>query len=275
MIDSLQTSPLSPVNFGFVRDLVYREAGIVLDQGKEYLVETRLSAVAIAEGFASVNALVEQLRIAGASPAITRTIVDALTTNETLFFRDLNPFDAMREQVIPQFRAARPGTQLQIWSAACSTGQESYSLAMLLAEHFPDLDYRITATDICTSVLARARQGKFSQIEINRGLPAKYLVKYFRQEGASWLIDARLRQRIDFREMNLTSGWPVLPTFHVVFLRNVMIYFDLEARRRILRLVRGVLAPGGHLVLGGAETTVMLDPTYRPVQIGRTTFYQA
>ena len=228
------------------------------------------------EGLASVNALVDVIRAVGnGNPGLTSSVIDALTTNETLFFRDLNPFDALRDHLIPKFRAANPATPLSIWSAASSSGQEAYSIAMLLNESFPGQPARILGTDISNHIVKRAVAGRYDQLEVNRGLPAKLLVKYFRQETGGWLLDERIRRQVDFRTMNLAGNWPLLPRFHVVFLRNVMIYFDLETRRRILRKVRDTLIPGGYLVLGSAETTVMVDPGYVPVSVGKATFYQA
>jgi len=275
MIADLQIAPLSSDNFRYICDLLRREAAIIIEPGKEYLVETRLAVVATRHRIGSVNALVDRMRLgAGSADALHLQAIDALTTNETLFFRDLKPFDALRDVVIPRFIAENPGVPLQIWSAACSTGQEAYSLAMLLAEHFPLLPARILGTDLSPSVVARARAGLFQQIEVNRGLPAKLLVKYFRQVQGDWQIADSLRQRVEFREMNLVKPWPVLPPAHLVFVRNVMIYFDIPTRRRILQQVKDVLRPGGYLILGGAETTVTVDPSYRPVPVGATTFYQ-
>jgi len=274
MIEELQIRPLSPGNFDYVRELAVREASIVIEKGKEYLVETRLASIATRNRCASVDALVDQLRATN-TPSLVGEIIDALTTNETLFFRDLNPFDALRDQVIPKFIADHPGKPLAIWSAASSTGQEPYSIAMLLAEHFPSLQSRILATDLSPTVIRRARAGLYQQIEVNRGLPAKLLVKYFRQSDGAWQLDAQIRRRVEFSELNLARPWPAsLPICHLVFIRNVMIYFDVETRRQILRQVRSVLAPGGYLILGGAETTVMIDPAFTPVPVGRATFYR-
>lgn len=275
MINGLDTTPLTKPNFQFVCELVRREAAIVLESGKEYLVETRLAPVAMREQLASVNALVDTLRACGSSnPQLVSAVVDALTTNETLFFRDLSPFDALRDHVIPRHRAAQPAGPLMIWSAACSSGQEAYSIAMLLSEHFPGMPARIIGTDISTAMVKRASAGRFDQLEVNRGLPAKLLVKYFRQENGGWIIADHLRRQVEYREMNLAGHWVGLPRFHLIFLRNVMIYFSVETRQQILRKVRSLLAPGGYLVLGSAETTVMVDPAFKPVSVGRATFYQ-
>ena len=278
MITAFQSvpTPLSARNFGFVRELLAREAAIVLEPGKEYLVETRLAGLATRHECASVDALVDLARLAGREePGLTGRIVDALTTNETLFFRDLNPFDALREHVVPRFRDVGADRPFTLWSAAASSGQEAYSVAMLLAEHFPGLPARLVGTDISPTMVERARSGVYQQLEVNRGLPARLLAKYFRSTPEGWVIDEALRRRVEFSVLNLLHPWATVPVCQVVMLRNVMIYFDEETRRRILRRVRGVLAPGGYLVLGGAETPVMLDPGWVPVTLGRATFYQA
>jgi len=275
MIADLQVKPLTSVNFQFMRELLAREAAIVIESGKEYLVETRLSNIAVRHGFPSVNSLLDHLRFSsGPIGPFHHDSIEAMTTNETLFFRDLNPFDSLRDQIIPQFIARRPGQRFSLWSAACSTGQEAYSVAMLLSEHFPLLPTSIVGTDLSPAVVARARAGTYQQIEVNRGLPAKLLIKHFRQAGLAWQLSDPIRQRVEFREMNLIKPWPMLPKFDVIMLRNVMIYFDLETRRQILAQVKTVLAPGGYLALGGAETTVTIDPEFKPITVGRATFYQ-
>jgi chemotaxis protein methyltransferase CheR len=275
MIQDIRATPLSSGNFNFVREFVAREAAIILDDGKEYLVVTRLAGMAIRNGCASVNDLVDQVRMGHNDTAAMRSsIVDALTTNETLFFRDLNPFDALRDHVIPAFCKDKPGQPFTLWSAAASTGQEAYSISMLLSEHFPDLSSRILGTDISPTVITRAREGLYQQIEVNRGLPAKLLVKYFTRSSEGWQIKPEISRRVEFSVFNLLHSWAHLPRCHVVMLRNVMIYFDIPTRRRILEQVKNVLAPGGYLVLGGAETPVLVDSAYVPVPVGKATFYR-
>lgn len=270
---------LTAANFKHIAALLLREAAIKLEAGKEYLVETRLAPLAVKHHVGSVNELVERVR--ALEPALTELhleIVDALTTNETLFFRDVHPWDALRKHVIPKLREARAATRtITVWSAACSTGQEPYSLAMLLAEHFPELagwSIRIVATDISPTVLRRAEAGVFQQLEVNRGLPAVYLVKYFRQEGRNWILAEPIRKRVEFRALNLSRRWVGLPRCDLVFMRNVMIYFDVETRRSILRQLRSVLAPDGYLLLGTAETAVNLDSGFGAVTFDRATFFQ-
>jgi chemotaxis protein methyltransferase CheR len=268
---------ISEADFGYVRDLVRRRSAIVIEPGKEYLVESRLSGVARQEGFRSLERLVAELK---ATPAggLHRKVIDAMTTNETTFFRDLHPFEGLRLEILPELIAARAGERrLSIWCAACSTGQEPFSIAMLIREHFPMLagwSVRILATDISQDVLARARLGRFSQLEVNRGLPASSLVKHFRKEGSEWQIAETILQMVEFRELNLIDDWPGLPAMDLVLMRNVLIYFDVPTKREILGRVRRVLRPDGRLFLGGAETTMNLDDAYQRVSAGKAACYR-
>lgn len=273
----MDSQPISPDNFAFVCELVQREAAIVIGSGKEYLVESRLSDVAARNQYPSVNALVDHMRHSGGGfLPLHREAIDALTTNETLFFRDFHPFEALKTGVFPALFNQRPDGKFHVWSAACSSGQEPYSLAMLLAENFPVQAGRVSifATDLCGAVLRRARSGLYQQLEVNRGLPANMLVKYFRQQPEGWQIDENIRKRVEFRELNLVKPWPVMPRFDLVMIRNVMIYFDLPTRKKILDQVQTLLSPGGFLLLGGAETTLMVTEGFVPVSFGRTTFYK-
>lgn len=262
-------------NFKFVCELVLREAAIVLGAGKEYLVEARLGTVASKHRFPSLNAFIDHLRFATNTGPLQREVIDALTTNETLFFRDFHPFEALRKDVIPQLLRKAGAGRITIWSAACSSGQEPYSLAMLLNETFPgEADrFQILATDISTHILRRARAGVYQQMEVNRGLPAPMLVKYFTQTPEGWQINDSIRRRVEFRELNLARPFTAMPRCHIVLIRNVMIYFDLPVRRQILKQIREIMLPGGYLLLGGAETTLMVDEVFAPVNIGRSTFY--
>ena len=253
-----------------VRDLVYKRAGIVLAADKNYLIEARLLTLARELGLQSVENVVDEAR-AEAGDRFNGRIVEALTTNETTFFRDVHPFDALRDQVLPELLAARPVTQpLRIWSAACSTGQEAYSIAMTVLEHFPSAESRtrILGTDVAPSMVARATQGHYRQLEVNRGLPAPMLVKYFTREGADWAINARLRAMVEFKQLNLVSPANPFPPADLVFLRNVLIYFDEPTRRGVLKRVRASMAPDGYLFLGCAETTASLDDAFDRVRIG-------
>lgn len=264
--------------FGLVRDLVLDRAAIVLDDGKAYLVEARLAPIASREGFASIDDLVERI---ARTPygRLHEDVVEAMTTNETSWFRDLSPFDALRQTVLPQLIAARgQERRLEMWSAACSTGQEPYSVAMLLAEHFPELSgwqVRLLASDLSRAVLDQARAGRYSQMEVNRGLPAPLLVKYFERHGTHWVVKDDIRRRVQFGSVNLASTWPSgMPTFDIVFLRNVMIYFDTATKKRILARVRQILRPDGVLFLGTAETTLHLDDGFERLQVGGASCYR-
>ena len=264
-------------DFDFVRSLVRRHSAIVLEATKEYLVEARLTPLARSEGLGSLADLVAKLRT-GRDAALQRKVIDAMTTNETLFFRDVHPFEALRTSILPELLPQRAAVkQLRIWSAACSTGQEPYTIAMLLRESFPELAswrVEIVATDLSTDVLAKAREGVYGQIEVNRGLPAKLMVKYFKKQGVDWRIDDAIRAMVDFRELNLAERWPAMGPFDVVFLRNVLIYFDSETKKAILGRVRTVLKSDGCLFLGAAETTMNLDDGYERLQLGKSGCYR-
>ena len=266
-------------DFEYVAGLARAGAAIVLEPGKEYLVESRLDPVARQAGFPSLESFLEALRTKKLNGEMHARVIDALTTNETYFFRDFHPFEALRKHIVPEILTSRSATRrLTIWSAACSAGQEPYSLAMLLREHFPQLagwEVKIVATDLSPTVLSQAREGKYSQLEVNRGLPAPYLIKYFTRRDNCWFIQDQLKTLIEFRPMNLAQPWPLLPPFDLIFIRNVMIYFDTETKRSILRRIRNCLLPHGSLFLGTAETTINLDPNYRPVTFGNATVYRA
>lgn len=262
----------------YVQVLVYERSGIVLDSSKGYLVETRLAPVAKAEGLAGVDELVSKLRATGRSSLLHIACVEGLTTNETSFFRDVAVYRMIEKQVVPSIISERAATRkLRIWSAACSTGQEPYTLAMLLDKTFPQLrswSVEITATDLDTQILTKARKGSFSQLEVNRGLPAAYLVKYFEKQGARWEIKEPIRKQIQFRQLNLTRPWPGMGRMDIVLLRNVLIYFDVETKRRILDRVLSLLAPGGGLILGGAETTMGIHDGYERVRLPGGAIYR-
>lgn len=270
---------MNPADFDYVRAYVREQAAIVLEPGKEYLVESRLHTLARKEAVASVEALMAKLRAElGGNGPLHRKVVDAMTTNETSFFRDLHPFDTLRKEVLPEIMKRRAAERkIAIWCGAASTGQEPFSVMMLIAEHFPELltwDFKFVATDLCTEVLARAKAGRFTQLEVNRGLPAPLMVKYFSRVGNEWEFRADLRNRVTFQEMNLVKEWPPLPMVDIVFLRNVLIYFDVETKRTILGKIRRLLRPSGSLFLGGAETTFGVDDNFQRVVVDKTTCYR-
>lgn len=264
-------------DYQYLQSLLYDYAGLVLDRGKEYLVQARLEPLARTEGFPTLGGMLESVRNRPIN-GIHRKIVDAMTTNETSFFRDYFPFEALRNHVLPEIINLRtPQRQLNIWCGAASTGQEPYSIAMTLKEHFPLLakwNVRLIATDINVEVLDRAKAGRYRQIEVNRGLPAPLLIKYFRERSAMWEIREDIRGMVDFREMNLVKNWPIFPRFDIVFLRNVMIYFDVETKRTILGKIRSLLSPDGYLFLGNAESTLNLDDRYERAVFGKVVCYK-
>jgi chemotaxis protein methyltransferase CheR len=268
---------MSPTEILLVRELVLRGSGIVLDEGKEYLIEARLGTLAKTRGAASASELLAKLNQPDRK-ATPRDIVDAMTTNETSFFRDINPFEAVKKIVLPDLLLKRAAERrLTIWCAASSTGQEPYSLAMIMREAFPQLaSWKITfiASDLSRDVLQRAKAGRFSQLEVNRGLPAVYLVKYFTKVGLEWEIKKDIRDMIDFRELNLLEAWPSMPIFDLVFIRNVLIYFNNETKKKILGRIRALMQPDGYLFLGGAETTLNIDDNYERMQADKSGCYR-
>jgi chemotaxis protein methyltransferase CheR len=266
---------LSQSDFNFVSQLVRREAAIVLAPGKEYLVEARLIPVARAVGAAGVGDFLADLQ-RRPNPLHQRKIIDALTTNETSWFRDREPFMALNDVVLPELVKTR-ATQRKVrfWSAASSSGQEAYSLAITLQEQLPvGWSYEIMGSDISTEMVARAEAGQYSQVEVNRGLPASQLVQYFERAGAHWRIAPILRRNVSFKLMNLTAPLPPMPQFDVIFLRNVLIYFDVATKKAVLKNVARLLRPDGWLFLGAAETTIGIDDNYERVAAGRTSAYR-
>jgi chemotaxis protein methyltransferase CheR len=264
-------------DFEFVCRLVRDRSAIVLEPGKEYLVEGRLTPLVRQLDFGSITELVNRLRT-GPDNGLTTRVVEAMVTTETSFFRDLHPFETLRTTVLPELiRRRKNEKRLDVWCAACSTGQEPYSLALLLRERFPELAgwrLNILATDLSSEVLARAKEGRFSQLEVNRGLPAGLLVKYFRQQGSTWELCEEVRRAVEFRPLNLVRPWPPLPRMDLVFLRNVLIYFDVETKKAVLDRVSSLLRPDGYLLLGGAETTLNLSDALRRVEDLKGGFYQ-
>lgn len=261
----------------FLRDLVYRRSAIVLEAEKDYLIDSRLTPLVREVGLRSVDELVHKLRANLATPLATQ-VIEAMTTNETFFFRDFHPFEALKLRLVPELLKARSAQRsLRIWCAAASTGQEPYSIAMTLRDTFPELanwDVQIFATDLNSAVLARAREGKYRQLEVNRGLPAPMLIKYFDRAGADWQLKPAIREMVKFQELNLLDPWLTVGTQDLVFMRNILIYFDVDTKRRILGRVRQTLRADGFLIMGGAETTTNLDDGYAPVRIGTGVYYQ-
>jgi chemotaxis protein methyltransferase CheR len=269
---------LSTLDFEWIRALVKRETSIALDASKTYLVTSRLAPLAREHGFSSIAGLITHLRTT-ARGELHEIAVEAIATTETSFFRDLHPFTALRDVVLPELvEKNRHSTRmLSIWSAACSSGQEPHSIAMILRDRFASLDgwnLQLIASDISRRMIERAREGLYSQLEVNRGLPAPYLVRFFNQEDDRWRLRRDVREMFRFYRQHLSDEWKIVAPVDLLLMRNVLIYFDVDSRRRILRKVRRILKPGGYLVLGAAETTLNLDELFTRVRVGRAVLYQ-
>jgi chemotaxis protein methyltransferase CheR len=269
--------PLQEADLKYIRTYVRERSAIVLDD-KEYLIETRLATLAITEGISGLANLMRALREEAEPRPLHRKVVDALTTNETLFFRDVHPFEALKKRVIPELiERQRDRKSLRIWSAACSAGQEPVSIAMLLRQNFAQLEnWRIDllATDLSDEMLAQARSGCYSQIEINRGLPAAFLVNCFEDQGSHWKVRPEIHRMIRYEHFNLVGPWPPRQPFDLILLRNVMIYFDVPVKRGILDRLSRALVPEGYLLMGAAETVAGISDLFEPVMMGRTAFYR-
>jgi len=273
----MSTITLQPDVLNYVCTLVQERSAIELEAGKAYLIEARLTPVAKRHGFQTPTELIRSMQTKPVAE-LQRQVVEAMTTNETSFFRDTHPFEALRTDILPPIlkqQAAR--RTLNIWSAACSTGQEAYSVAMLLRESFPELsgwNVKILGTDLSEEVLTKARAASFSQIEMNRGLPAALLARYFKRQGMHWELEPRIKELTSFVKLNLIETWPPMPTMDVVFLRNVLIYFAPETKKLILKKIRKCIAPHGVLFLGAAETTMGLDDAFVRVQSSNSVYYR-
>lgn len=270
---------LTATDFDYLRQLVREESAIVLDPGKEYLFESRLQPVVREHGFEDIAGLVRSLR--SGDTALRTRVVDAMTTNETSWFRDRHPWEALRTEILPELLESRRSGQVTVWAAACSSGQEPYSLALLLREHFPDAcaarAVRIVATDLSPSMLEKARAGRYSQLEVGRGVPAPMLARWFSRRGVHWELHPEVRAMVEFRAVNLAdrATWAsVPPVLDLVLLRNVLIYFDSPTKKEVLEGVRARLRPDGVLLLGASETTLGLTGSFARVQSGQTTYYR-
>ena len=264
-------------DFEYLQRFAHERLGLVLDEGKEYLVETRLHAVLREEGFDDLGALTQALRSSPPRPGLTQRVVESLTTHETSFFRDSNFWTALREVVLPRLASAPRSGPMRIWCAAASSGQEPYSLCLLLKERFPELLARgvdFVATDISERILSRSREAEYSQLEVGRGLPATMLVKYFDNEGTRWRLRPELRSMVRFEKLNLLGPWPSFPPLDLILMRNVLIYFSREDKTKILHRARAALRPEGCLFLGGAETTLNLDNGFERENVGAASCYR-
>lgn len=257
--------------------ILYQESGLILDESKKYLIETRLEPVAVQEGFDSINALGRAL-IQKRSPILRQKVVDAMTTNETYFFRDQTPFTIMREEVFPALIKSNEKTKrIRIWCAASSSGQEPYSLAMLVKEMGPKLngwDVQIQATDISEDILKQAREAIYSQHEVQRGLSTPYLMRYFTQKGLTWQLKPEIRNMVRFRKLNLLSNLSSVGEVDVVFCRNILIYFDLKTKQGVISRISDLITANGILFLGGSEALMGIQSSLMRVKASKGSYYQ-
>ncbi len=266
-------------DFEFLRKLVRSESGIELEENHQYLIDSRLPPVARQHNLAGIGEVMRQVR-RSRDKELQVDVIDAITTNETSFFRDQHPFEDLTEHVIPEIiEANAPGTPVTIWCAAGSSGQEPYTLAIMINESFPQLvrdrQIKIVATDLSRTMIKRTEEGRYSQFEVNRGLPANLLLEYFEQDGREWVIRQDLRDMIQTSVVNLLEPWPTVPRCDLVLIRNVMIYFSPDTKREILRRIRTeVLRPGGYLMLGSSETLINLDDNYQKQRMDKGSFYR-
>ncbi len=257
---------IQPSDVAFISQFLLARSGLVVNAEKSYLLESRLGPLARKQGIAGISALIARLR--GGDRALEQMVVEVMTTNESFFFRDTRPFDHFRDKTLPALLAARAATRrLRIWCAASSTGQEPYSLAMILKEceaQWRGWQIEIIATDISREVLERARAGRYSQFEVQRGLPIQLLLKYFQKSDDLWQIAPALRSMVQYREWNLLHDPRPLGTFDVVFCRNVLIYFDQATKEKVLDGVARLLPKDGYLYLGGSETVIGMQARIAP-----------
>lgn len=259
---------MTPADFDFVAQMLKRRSGLVLSADKLYLLESRIGPVARKHGLAGLDAVVVKLK--ANDEALARDVTEAMTTNESFFFRDKTPFDHFEKLMLPALMKARATSKrLRIWCAAASTGQEPYSLAMILREKsalVKDWRVEIIGTDLSSEVLTRAKEGVYSQFEVQRGLPVQLMVKYFAKEREQWRIKEDIRSMVQYRQMNLLDSFVGLGTFDIIYCRNVLIYFDEATKRGILERMAQLLPEDGYLLLGAAETVVGITNAFAPLQ---------
>lgn len=266
---------ISADNYAYLQQYIYRESGIVLEAGKQYLLDARLTPIVKDAQVSTINDLCALLR-ATQSGTLKRSVVEAITIHETLFFRDTAAFDALKTAILPHLKTLRQSSRrMRIWSAAASSGQEGYSIAMMLIElGLGSWQIDILGTDLSHQILTRARAGRYAQIEISRGLPAAYLVKYFKRHGLEWEVSDQVRRMVRFDQLDLRQIPRSFGPFDLALCRNVLIYFDLETKRKIVQAIRATMAPGAILMLGSAETLLNLDAGMTRKMAGTAAYYE-
>jgi chemotaxis protein methyltransferase CheR len=267
---------MKPTDFDFIAAMVRERSGLVLSADKTYLVESRLAPLARRDGFPSIDELVTAIKVRRDSNLID-AVVDAMTTNETFFFRDKTPFDIFEQTILPEIIARKRGGTIRVWCAAASTGQEAYSLAMVADAMGPRMGgckLEILGTDISERCLEKAKAGVYTQFEVQRGLPVQMLLKHFKKDGEAWKIDDRLKTNIRHRPMNLLDDFRGLGRFDVIFCRNVLIYFDTPTKKQVLERMSQQVDGPGYLLLGAAETVLGVTDTFKPVPNQRGLYVQ-
>lgn len=266
-------------DYKFIQQFIKDKAAIIIDAGKDYLIESRLTPVTKEAGLQSIEELVALMR-KSPSDRLAHKVIDAMTTNETLFFRDMHPFELLKTKIIPELLISRAAQKkLVIWSAASSSGQEPYTIAMIFKEmqaQMPQLalwDISIIASDLSEKILAKAQEGVYSQLEVNRGLPLNFLVKYFEKRETQWCIKDDIKRMVKFQKVNLMHPWPIKYA-DVIFLRNVLIYFDVETKKDIFKRLERVIARDGYLFIGGSETVLGLNSGFERVGVDRVPCYK-
>ncbi len=254
--------------------MVRDQSAIALDESKLYLVESRLKPLTRELHLDSIGDLVRLLRTQKRGPMVDR-VIDAMTTNETSWLRDSHPFSVLIDKILPELAERRGTNPIQIWSAACSSGQEPYGIAMLIADHLPHLRPRIKihATDISKQMLDKAKHGSYTQLEMNRGMPAPMMIRHFDRVGMHWQIKPEIQSMVQFRQHNLDDPFTGIPRSDIVLIRNVLIYFDAEVKQQIFTKIERVIRPDGYLLLGAAETTAGIDGPWRSELVSKTRIY--
>lgn len=269
---------MNPSDYDYLSQFLSNASGLALGTGKEYLLEARLTPLAQSLGLSDFEELVAELR-RGADDRLSTAVVETMTTNETSFFRDKTPFEELKNVMLPELISARQNEKtLRIWCAASSTGQELYSLLMLIDESFPQLrDWKIdvVGTDIAQSMLDRCAGGVYSQFEVQRGLPTPLLIKYFEQIPEGWRIKDSLKNRVQWRQQNLLESFSLLGPFDIIFCRNVLIYFEVELKRNVLERMRSILRSDGYLTLGAAESIVGVTDQFERYRECKAAVYRA
>ncbi|MFT5439169.1 MAG: chemotaxis protein methyltransferase CheR [Alphaproteobacteria bacterium] len=262
---------VKPGDFEFLAGFLKKESGLVLSMDKTYLVESRLVPVARRHGIGGLDDLISAIR-GGRDQSLNKEVIEAMTTNESFFFRDLSPFESLKNSVLPIIAEARRkagASKIRIWSAACSSGQEPYTIAMVLRENpqiTQGLPVEILATDLSTEILTKAKEGVYTQFEAQRGMPIHLLMKYFTQVGEHWQINDEIRRMVEFRQANLLQSLAGFGKFDIVFCRNVLIYFDAESKTDILSRMGAQMAGDAYLYLGGAETVIGISDAFKTIQ---------